>query len=263
MPIIHIVLPRFRSSLMAQKPNDDPTNDPKSMPLNAQTSILVFISAHAISYLGFAVVRLLFDPNLAKLIVPQSLFAIWFGWLLPASLTASTLSDTPEFKKTRPLPKHHRRSVSSSTRPTPSSNLNPVRRASAPVDLAPVPILVPHPEDNSHDPSKRVYFADSPSSPVTRRNTMPTPKKPNNFLAASICAISRNSSSSPSRPETPPNGSLDDPNAHDSDSSLTKPSRLQKIKLGFNMKTNHQHPSVDKQSDGDSVASIGLLYLAT
>lgn len=132
-----------------------------------------------------------------------------------------------------------------------------MRRVSAPVDLA--SILVPHHEENLHDSSKRVYFADSPSSPVTRRNTMPEPKKSNNLLLPSLSAISR--SSSPSRPETPPNGFLDELNAQDSDSSLSKTSRLQKLRLGFNLKTNRQLPvAVDKPSDRDSIASIGSLY---
>ncbi|KAF8808060.1 hypothetical protein BYT27DRAFT_7098722 [Phlegmacium glaucopus] len=218
---------------MAQKPNDELT---KSTPQDTQTSIFVFISAHAISSLGFAV----------------SLLAIWFGWLLPTSLAPSAPSEKSEIKSPRPvIPRHHRRSVSSLTRTPPVPT--PVRRASAPIDLA--SILVPHHEENIPDSSKRVYFADPPSFPVSRRNTMPEPKKPNNFLGVSILAIPR--SSSPSRPETPPNAALDELNAQESDSSLSKPSRLQKLKLGFNLKTNRHLPvTVDKQSDRDSIVSI-------
>jgi len=59
-----------------------------------------------------------------------------------------------------------------------------------------------------------------------------------------------------SRPGTPPNGFLDNLNAHDSDSSLSRPSRLQKLKLGFNLKTSRRQVSADKQSDRDSITSI-------
>jgi hypothetical protein len=207
-----------------------------------------------------------------KLIVFQSLLAIWFGWLLPASLTISAPSDISEIKKPRHVSKHHRRSVSSPTRtapistPTQNSSVStltripPVRQNSAPVDLA--PIFVPHPEGNVHDSSRRVSFADSSLSPAIRRNTMPEPKKTTIFLPVSLCTFSPHSSSSPSRPETPPSGVLDDLNAQDSDSSMSKPSRLQKLKLGFNLKIN-RHPPADKQSDRDSIASIGSLYPTT
>ena len=91
---------------------------------------------------------------------------------------------------------------------------------------------------------------------------MPEPKKSNIFLPVSVSTFSRHSSSSPLRPETPPNRGLDDLNAQDSDSSMSKPSRLQKLKLGFNLKIN-RHPTADKQSDRDSIASIGSLYFTT
>ena len=189
---------------------------------------------------------------LASLIAFQSLLAIWFGWLLPASLTASPPSDTSEIKKPRPAHKHHRRAASSSAGAAPVSTQ--VRQSSAPFDLA--PILVPHREENLHDSSRRVSFAESSLNPVVRRNTLPQPKS-NNSFAASLSAVPHlpSSSSSPSHHEMPPSG-LDDPNAQDSDSS--RPSRLHKLKLGFNLKTSRQLP-VDKQSDGDSVTSIGLL----
>ena len=252
MPAIQLVVPRL---LMAQKLNDKSTNDPDST--DAQTSIFVLLSARAIGSFGFAVVGLLLcnqlTPQLISLV--QSLLAIWFGWLLPASLTASAPSDTSEVKKPRPAHKHHhRRSASSSTGATPVSTQ--VRRSSAPVDLA--SILMPHLEENLHDSSRRVSFAESPLTAAVRRNTMPQP----NSLATSHSAFPQlpSSSTSPSisRPGMPPNV-LDDLNAQDSDTS-SRPSRLHKLKLGFNLKTNRQLP-VDKQSDRDSITSIGLLLL--
>ena len=187
---------------------------------------------------------------LTNLIVFQSLLAIYFGWLLPASLTASAPSDISEVKKPRPAHKHHHRRSASSSRggtPVPAQ----ARRSSAPVDLAPS-ILVPHPEENLHDSSRRVSFAESPLTPVVRRNTIPKLKS-NNALGASLSVIP---SSSPYLsqldPEMPPNV----PDVQYSDTS-SRPSRLHKLKLGFNLKTNRQLP-VDKQSDGDSTTSIGL-----
>jgi hypothetical protein len=135
-----------------------------------------------------------------------------------------------------------------------------VRRRSVPVDLA--PILMPHPEENLHDSSRRVSFAESPLTPVVRRNTLPQPKS-NKFLGASRSVIPSSSSSPyPSQPEMLPNV-LDDLDAQYSDSS-SRPSRLNKLKLGFNLKTNRQLPvdkPVDKQSDGDSITSIGLFVI--
>lgn len=165
---------------------------------------------------------------------------------MPASLTAS---DTSEIKMPRPSSKHRWRSVS-----IPTAALIPVRQSSSAVDLA--PILVPHSGENS---SRRVSFADSPSTLVVRRNTLPEPRR---SLATSIPAIPHCPSPCLSRPGTPPSGCLDDLNAHDSDSSLSKPSRLQKLKLGFNRKTIRQLPA-DKQSDRDSITSLGSLYLTT
>jgi hypothetical protein len=144
----------------------------------------------------------------------------------------------------RPSSKHRRKSVSS-----PIAAPTPVRQSSPAVDLA--PILVPHSGEIS---SRRVSFADSPSTLVVRRNTLPEPRK---SVATSIPAISHHCHS---RPGTPPSECLDDLNAHDSDSSLSKPSRLKKLKLGFNLKTVRQLP-VDKQSDRDSITSLGSLYL--
>ena len=90
---------------------------------------------------------------------------------------------------------------------------------------------------------------------------MPEPKSKNS-LAASLYGTPRlptsSSTPSPSRPGMPPS-SLDDLNAQVSD-SFSRPSRLNKLKLSFNLKTNRQVP-VDKQSDGDSITSIGLLVL--
>ena len=89
---------------------------------------------------------------------------------------------------------------------------------------------------------------------------MPQPKS-NSSLGALLSAIphlpSYSPSPLPSQPEILPNV-LDDLNAQDSDSS--RPSRLHKLKLGFNLKTNRQLP-VDKQSDGDSITSIGLFVI--
>jgi len=202
----------------------------------------------------FCAVNFTLQLNSLSVTVFQSLLAIWFGWLLPASLTASAPSDTSEIKKPRPAHKHHhRRSASSSTKaaPVPAQ----VRRDSL------ASIFVSHPEEGFHDSSRRVSFAESPLAPVVRRNTMPQPKS-NNALAASLSAIphipTSSSSSPPSRPGMPLN-ILDDLNAHDSDSS-SRPSRLHKLKLGFNLKTNRQ-PPVDKQSDRDSITSIGLLVI--
>ena len=90
---------------------------------------------------------------------------------------------------------------------------------------------------------------------------MPQPKS-KNFLAASLYPIPRlpssSSSPTPSRPGMPPT-TLDDLNAQDSDCS-SRLSRLNKLKLGFNLKTNRQLP-VDKQSDRDSITSIGLTII--
>ena len=198
----------------------------------------------------------------AGLLVFQSLLAIWFGWLLPASFTTSAPSDISEIKKPRPAHKHHhRRSASSSTGAAPPSTQ--VRRSSIPVDLA--PILVPHPEETLHDSTRRVSFAETPLSPVVRRNTLPPPKS-KNLLASSLHAIpprpssSSSSSPSPSRPGMPPS-SLDHLNAQVPD-AFSRHSCLNKLKLGFNLKTNRQLP-VDKQSDGDSITSIGLFVFLT
>lgn len=242
MAVIHLMLmlPRVRSSLMAQK--HEFTNDLKSGSLSdsTQASILVLLSARAIGSLGFAMVGGRVQPTYSQTYTLfQSLLAIWFGWLLPVSLTAPAPSEV----KPRPVPKHHRRSVSS---PPVSTQL---RRNSTPVDLA--PILVPYSEENLHDPSRRVYFADSLLSSPVRQNTMPEPKN------SSATPVSHHPSSSP--PETPPDTSLDDLSAQDSDSSLSRPSRLNKLKLGFNPKSNRQS-SVDKQFDTVSVTSIGSLY---
>ena len=240
MPVIQLML-SSPPLLMVQKLNDKSTKDPNSTPLDStasQTSILVFLSARAIGSFGFAVVGVLLCTQLTRhLIVFQSLLAIWFGWLLPASLTTSV---TSEIKKPRLSLKHRRRAVSWAS--------TAVRRSSTPVDLA--PILVPHVGENS---SRRVSFADFPSTPAVRRNTLPEPR---DSFTPSISIISPPHS----RPGTPPNGFLDNLNAHDSDSSLSRPSRLQKLKLGFNLKTNRQ-VSADKQSDRDSITSIGSLYL--
>ena len=115
---------------------------------------------------------------------------------------------------------------------------------------------MPHLEENLHDPSRRVSFAESPLSPVMRRNTMPQPKSKNSFTAT-LYPVPRLPSSPPSppRPGMPPSN-LIDLNAQDSDTS-SRPSRLNKLKLGLNFKTNCQLP-VEKQSDGDSITSIGL-----
>lgn len=53
------MLPRFRSLLMAQKLTDKSADDPKSTQLDAQTSVLVLLSARAIGSLGFAMVGVL------------------------------------------------------------------------------------------------------------------------------------------------------------------------------------------------------------
>lgn len=246
MYVVQLLDSRLRSFSMAQNPSDQATlNDPS---IDAQTSVLVLLSARAISSLGFAVVGLLLLTTnlLVKLIVFQSLLVIWFGWLLPTSLMAPPPSDISEIRKPRPVPKHQRRSVSS-----------PVQRSSASIDLA--PILVPHPGENHS--SRRVSFADTSIPSATRRNTMPEPNKSNISLSPphSVTPIAIPRRPSPNlRPGTSPNGCLDDLHAHDSDSS--RPSRLQKLKFGFNLKT-HRQPLTDKQSDRDSITSIGSLIL--
>ena len=84
---------------------------------------------------------------------------------------------------------------------------------------------------------------------------MPQPKSKNSF-AATLYPVPRLPTTPPSPPRSGmPPSSLDDLNAQDSDTSL-RPSRLNKFKLGLNFKTNRQLP-VEKQSDGDSITSIG------
>ncbi|KAF8167399.1 hypothetical protein B0H34DRAFT_669859 [Crassisporium funariophilum] len=262
MPAFYVAFQHYFPSTslsMPPKATDESAADPKYLALNdvnatgkGNASILIFISARALGSLGFAV----------------SLFAIWFGWLLPASPTAPAAAEFPsEIKKARPPLKHPRRSTPNSvTPPLPT----PFRRASAPVDLT--PILGPHYEDAHHVPSRRVYFVDSPPAPIIRRNTMPEPSQ-TNTQGQSLCQVILGSitgsprSSTPSLPPTPPNGTqpgcdcLDelapasDSSRHSSQTSLVRPSsRLQKFKLGFNAKTN-RNVNNDAQFDRESIAS--------
>ncbi|KDR85681.1 hypothetical protein GALMADRAFT_132345 [Galerina marginata CBS 339.88] len=236
---------------MPRKTLDETTHDPQSAHLNEgndSTSILIFVSAKALGSLGFAV----------------SLLAIWFGWLLPASITGPTPPATPgELDITKPrLPsKHPRRSA-------PNGHVGPlpvpIRRASAPVDLT--PILVPRSEEAQVTP-RRVYFTDSPPSPIIRRNTMPEPKHnyAGQLLYQAILSSANVSpgSSTSTLPTQEPQATLEcfddgtpdsDSSLHSAKASLLKPSsRLQKLKLGFNK--GHRPEPLDKQADQASIAS--------
>ena len=78
MPAVQLVVPRL---LMAQKSNDNSTNDPGST--DSQTSIFVLLFARAIGSLGFAVVGVhlpdhLFTRQLNSLSEP-SRYLVWMA----------------------------------------------------------------------------------------------------------------------------------------------------------------------------------------
>ncbi|KIM47539.1 hypothetical protein M413DRAFT_22186 [Hebeloma cylindrosporum] len=228
---------------MPPKDVNDSSDAVSAHKTNGGTSILIFISAQALSSVGFAV----------------SIFAIWFGWLLPASVTAPgpAAADASEIKKTQKarLPSRHPRRSEPEPEPNASeSKPTPVRRASAPVDLT--PILVPYPDDGQNN-YRRVYFADSPRTSIIRRNTMPEPKcLPGSQQIAE--PVEFTPSPSPSTQLTP---ECDEEALPDFDSlppsskaSSRPPSRFQKLKLGFNTKTVRPDV-VDKPVDQASIAS--------
>ncbi|PPQ77019.1 hypothetical protein CVT25_014836 [Psilocybe cyanescens] len=241
---------------MPRKPLHENANDQQLTVLdknNDRTPILIFISAQALGHLGLAV----------------SIFAIWFGWLLPASVTTTIVPEGSEIKKAKPrLPSRHvRRSTIDAGRAT-IPPPTPIRRASAPVNLT--PILVPHPEDVQTN-SRRVYFTDSPPAPIIRRNTIPEQKSNdieqlvNQAVLSSASGSPRSSTSTLPTPPAPP--SLDgleevvhvthdsDSSPHSSKASLPKPaSRLQKFKLGFHGKGHRPEP-LEKLVDQASIAS--------
>ncbi|KAF9055973.1 hypothetical protein BJ165DRAFT_463529 [Panaeolus papilionaceus] len=222
---------------------------------DVRAPMLIFISAHAIGSLGFAL----------------SLLSIWFGWLLPTSTVPVSEPESAEIKKVRSPSRHLRRpsqSVSSKAPPLPV----PIRRSSAPVDLA--SILVPH-SDESQQYGKRVCFADSPPlTPITRRNTMPEPSHPS-YRAPSLHQLieaSVSSSSAPSTSQTEEHEHLpavvtavfddlvtqSDSSRPPSRSSFIKPaSRFQKLKLGFSVKSPKlPPPQSEQQGDQVSIASV-------
>jgi len=237
--------------LMPSKTIHEPSNGIQTAVLdksNDQTSILIFISAKALGSLGFAV----------------SLLAIWFGWLLPASITAPAVPpEELDLKKPRLPSKHPRRPTSNGANPLPM----PVRRASAPVNLT--PILAHHPEE-FHNSLRRVYFSDMPSTSITRRNTMP--EQPQDKPAGqtlyhtvlnSVNGSPVSSTSTLPAPASHPGSEYLDEVAPESDSSLQSckasllksASRLQKLKLGFHVKHGRPEPLDKLAGDQSSIAS--------
>ncbi|PPQ99948.1 hypothetical protein CVT26_009303 [Gymnopilus dilepis] len=237
---------------MPSKTVHESSNDTQTAVLdksNDQTSILIFISAKALGSLGFAV----------------SLLAVWFGWLLPASVTAPALpAEDLDLKKPRLPSRHPRRPPSHDVKPLPT----PLRRASAPVNLT--PILAHHPEE-SHNNSRRVYFSDMPPATITRRNTMPEQPQDNaegptlyQAVLSSVNASPESSTSTLPTPDVHPTANYLDDAGRESDSSLQSckasllksATRLQKLKLTFHAK-HHRSESADKLISGDqsSIAS--------
>jgi len=247
-----------------KQPHDVPDVPQATQTLNGRNggaSAFILISARCIGHLGFAL----------------SLFAIWFGWLLPASVQAPP--EPAEVKPPRQLyksprrPPHatattHAESTSESSSETPARPRPlPTRRVSAPVDLTPIPILATGAEDHS-TPSRHVYFVDEPFAPIVRRNTMPEPSKfmcPMKAIHHACTTVIHNPSQP--TPATYPHAAqpacecLDDTipdsdsSRHSSRTSLLRPSsRLQKLKLGFNNKARSE--SAEKSADQNSLASV-------
>ncbi|KAF8971673.1 hypothetical protein BDZ97DRAFT_1913589 [Flammula alnicola] len=222
----------YIASLMPQKTIDETTNEPPTAHLknaDERASILVFFSAQAIGSIGFAV----------------SIFAIWFTWLLPASITTPTPTEVTEIKKPRSPHRHPRRPSAHVALPIPN------RRASAPFDLA--PILASHPEDDNTHP-RHVYFADSPISPITRRNTMPAGLSDTHVTLGNLTTSPLATISALTQDGTEESLPDSDSSPHSSKTSLTRPSsRLQKLKL-FNVKVSRPE-SLEKPGDQASIAS--------
>ncbi|CAA7264807.1 unnamed protein product [Cyclocybe aegerita] len=222
---------------------DHPADDSQTPPLNnqggdASASVFVFLSARCIGSVGFAV----------------SLFAIWFGWLLPAAIMAPAPPAPVEIKASRVSSKPTRRATSAAlaSRRLPK----PIRRVSAPVDLTPILAL---PAEDTQLTSRHVYFVDKDPSPIVRRNTMPEPSK-SNPTSQSIDQLIHDSLTHNSRPtpstqahieETPAES---DSSRHSSRTSLLRHSRLHKLKLNFQSKSNRAELQ-DKPFDQSSLAS--------
>lgn len=99
-------------------------------------------------------------------------------------------------------------------------------------------------------------------SRVVRRNTMPEPKSKNSLdtsLYGTPRLLSSSSIPSPSRPGMLPSSRTTLILIDQVSDYFSRPSRLNKSKLSFYLKTNRQ-VTVDKQSDRDSIAIIGLLF---
>ncbi|KAF8910086.1 hypothetical protein CPB84DRAFT_1842742 [Gymnopilus junonius] len=219
------------SKAVHERPNV--TEPPLLDKSSEQTSILIFISAKALGSLGFAV----------------SLLAIWFGWLLPASMTAPVLPpEELEHKKPRSPSKHPHRPTSHAVNPL----AMPARRASAPVNLTPI---LAHNQEEVHNSTRRVYFSDMSPAPITRRNTMPEKpqdKSEGQTLYQTVLSTVNGSPVSPTSvlptPDSPPASEYMDDITRESDSSLQSckasllksASRLQKLKLSFHVKHNRQ-----------------------
>lgn len=84
MPVIQVMVPRL---LMAQKVNDKSTNDPPRLDsTDAQTSILVLLSARAIGSLGFAVVGVLLCNQLTRQFNSLSESSCYLVWMAFTSI---------------------------------------------------------------------------------------------------------------------------------------------------------------------------------
>ncbi|KAF9486475.1 hypothetical protein BDN70DRAFT_870029 [Pholiota conissans] len=236
-----------RAFLMPPKTLDDsstqsPTNNVNT-PQNEETkaSVLVFISAQAIGSVGLA----------------MSILAIWFGWLLPASI-ASTNAEPPEIKKSQSPPlRHHRRPVSIA--PITITPPTPMRRASAPVNLT--PILSSSAGDGSAAGPRHVYFEDSSMSAISRRNTLPAqssskllddgPASTSTFTVSPLALTVE----LPAEECTEVVPMDSDSSPHSSKASLVKPSsRLHKLRLFGNGKPIPRL-DLDKPCDQASIAS--------
>ncbi|KAF4611696.1 hypothetical protein D9613_004206 [Agrocybe pediades] len=228
----------FNALLMPRKTLDGSSDAQATSPTMVESpadraSILVFISAHALGSLGFAV----------------SIFAIWFGWLLPAAFTTpgsaaaspTAKEDSAEINKPVSKPRLAARQPRQSAPNTRAKAISPapIRRASAPVAIT--PILVPRPEDVPSNP-RRVYFKDSILPTVVRRNTMPEPEPVCVGAVPKSGTMSVPSSANNSRSASPvrmssgaavegTEGVLDSDNSpHSSKASLHMQSCLQKFK---------------------------------
>jgi hypothetical protein len=134
------------------------TRNSNAMPLmtSDQQTLLVTLSARAMSSVGFGIVGSLFaiiqDTDLH--FIPQSILAIWLEWLVP-----SLKPDVPDLPKIKPATRPRRYSAPHGPRHTP--RLPSLRRVSVPV--VPHPITPPLPASSS--PVRHVYFLDSQTTP--------------------------------------------------------------------------------------------------